>query len=74
MEKKHEIKTVEDMLKVVTDENLDSFLKDLGGFLRMSLTMKELAEALGESVDTSFVWIDDGKHDVNIHLGIKGQL
>ena len=78
MEKKtHKIKTTEDMLKVVTPENIDCFLKDFSSWLAISVLAKTANKEMGTAIDilTSgiFTWIDDGKNDVNIKVEVTNK-
>ena len=75
-ENKHEIKTILDILKVVNSNNKENFLKDFSAWLGMNIHLKEQMEGLGLSEEqinlNNFIWIDDGKNDINLTIKIKG--
>jgi hypothetical protein len=60
----YKINTMQDMLNVITAENIDAFLKDFEGVIRSGLLIKELAKATPKT--DGFIWVDDGKHNINI--------
>lgn len=75
---KHEIKTLEDILRAVNMTNIEFFLKDFDSFLRMWTATKMLAEigAPATSVEqiiksVKFTWIDDGKHDARVDIQVN---
>lgn len=68
MKNRHEIKTIADVMRVVNDENIEDFLKDFEGFLRFSLLTQAVAASVSGEYTSSFVWIDDGEHNVRIIL------
>jgi hypothetical protein len=69
---KHELKTLEDILRVVNAENIDMFLKDFSAWLAFTITLDALQDALDGGVGISqetrgtMNWIDDGKNDALI--------
>ena len=73
--KKYKIETIEDILKVVTLENKENFLKDFSNFLDFRLTTGAISEVTEGKVKVvvknSFNWIDDGKNNVNITIQVK---
>lgn len=78
MEKKYDLKTIEDIVKVITFENIDNFLIDFRGFLTLNMTIKLAQKIVGkENVEIKkehegiFHWIDDGKTDAHIHIEVK---
>jgi len=76
-ENTYEIKTMQDILECVNQNNVDSFLTDFKGYLTTAIMLKELAELVGETEDAKkimtdgFTWIDDGKNDATISIGVK---
>lgn len=63
--KEYKIKTIKDIQKVVTKDNLDNFMIDLKTFLNMSIDFDDLVDLLGAERNTAeFIWIDDGKNDL----------
>lgn len=78
MPKEYKIKTIEDIQKIVTKENIDNFLIDLKGFLLVGLDIKELQEELGSDFveikreeQGVFNWIDDGKTEAHITIKVE---
>ena len=68
---KHELTSIEDIIKVVNSENVEAFKKDFGAFLNIYLLTKALGEAAGgEARYKSFTWIDDGKHDISVKIEV----
>ena len=73
-EKRYKIKTIEDITDVITEDNLEYFLKDFKNFLESYLFAKQLINSLeedegvkkSEKIASSFTWIDDKKHDAKI--------
>ena len=78
MNNKHDLKTIKDIVDVVTAENIDNFLIDLRGFLTMIMVIKSTQELVGkENIEIKkehenvFHWIDDGKTEAHIHIEVK---
>ena len=75
--KKHQIKTVQDMIDCTNEANLENFLTDLKGYLSTAHMLKSLAELVVETEEQKevgtdgFTWIDDGKNDATISIGVK---
>jgi len=74
-EKKYQIKTIKELLDIVTPENIDCFLKDFGSWLAINVMAKTANKEMGNAIDIStsgvFTWIDDGKNDARITIQIK---
>lgn len=73
MEKTHEIRTIEDIFKIVDSENIERFLSDFNASLFQIVAMKKLLtkkeiEKLNYSV---FEWTDDSIKKVTIELKEK---
>ena len=68
-----EIKTIEDIINVVNEENLLFFLEDLKNFLILQIAVKTLESKnlKLEKKTTKFKWIDNGKNDIDINIRIK---
>lgn len=69
--KKHEIKTIQDMIKVTNENNLDNFLKDLEAFLVSCHLAKAISELSGvnyNAENAKMIWVDDGKHNITISI------
>ena len=73
--KEYQIKTVQDMVDCTNENNLDNFLTDLKGYLttaNMLQTIEESVYGTKEEIGTDgFTWIDDGKHEATINVGVK---
>ena len=80
MAKEYKIKTVQDMIDCTNEANLDNFLTDLRILLESAHYFRELSQTLSEVVglpkeitdikSDGFIWIDDGKRDVDITIGV----
>ena len=72
MPKVHELKTLSEILEVVTPKNLENFIKDFTSFLRVNLALKEIPDIailkISNEEHKIFRWIDDGKNDVIIKI------
>jgi hypothetical protein len=67
----YDIRTIDDLAKVATSDNLDNLITDLRGWLLCVIVARHMAQADGVDLQateqwTSFQWIDDGKHDIHI--------
>lgn len=67
--RKHSIKTTQDILDAVNEENIDNFLKDFELWLKTAIQFRGMMNAIGtllgeEDVlkDSSFTWNEDGKY------------
>ena len=69
--KEYEIKTLEDVLRVVNDKNVDNFLVDFERWLKIAIATDALT-ALGieRKNPLAMLWIDDGKTDIKINVEI----
>ena len=69
--KEYKIETFTDIVNATTPENIDAFLVDLKHALEVLADLKQLAEP-GEDITPYikpfFVWVDDGKHHIDIEL------
>lgn len=76
-ENEYKIKTMQDIVNCINSGNVDNFLIDFKGYLTTAIMLKELAELVGENEEAKkiatdgFVWIDDGKNDATISIGVK---
>lgn len=72
-DKKHNIETIEDILRVVNKDNKENFLKDFSNWIDLNITLRE--NLMGTKgivrIESNFVWIDDGKNDYSINLEFK---
>ena len=63
--KKHEIRTIEDLLNVATSENFDRLMRDFILFAHHAVQIKEMLE--NEQIESvGFDWIDDGKNEIKL--------
>lgn len=79
---KHEVKTFEDLLNLVTTENHERLVKDLSKYLLMYAEFTSIARALSpdetkgktntQIFNSGFVWVDDGKNDL-LSIEVDGQ-
>lgn len=75
--KKYSIEKITDILQIPED-SFDNFLIDLKEYYLFGKSMNELVDALGplDGVDPrlelkQLVWIDDGKHDMQVTTTLK---
>lgn len=69
--KNHDLKTIQDIINVVDENNIEYFLEDFRMFLVDVVKTKLLVKAVSAQCDVdasglvgdSFNWIEDGKHD-----------
>lgn len=69
---KYKIENVQDILDCTNAENLDNFLIDFRKVLEVGHLMRGYAKLTTPASDKrqvelpSFIWLDDGKHDINL--------
>lgn len=61
-QKHHKIKTIQGILNVVNDSNIDDFILDFTKFLVTSIHIKQMYP----DHNSIFTWIDDKKHKIII--------
>jgi hypothetical protein len=66
--KQYEIKTLDDIMNVVNEENIDRFIKE---FKNNILAAKEFKKAIPTLEYQGFVWIDDNKNNVEFEIQTK---
>jgi hypothetical protein len=68
---RHNIETLEDLVNVVTGDNIDTLLQDLTHFFQSVVILKGSGQT--HVIPKDFVWIDDGqnKATINISAGDK---
>ncbi len=68
----HDIKTINDVYRVVTPETTEAFLADFAAWIRMVIAMKK-ADPERRYLDVEkFTWIDDGKNELRgVHVAVK---
>ena len=73
MPKEHQIKTMNDIFKIVNSENVERFLSDLNASLFQIVAMKELLnkKEQKELKYSVFRWTDDDIKKVFIKLNVK---
>lgn len=62
--KTYEIKTIQELCEVVTNENVEDLIKDIAAFLRLIAPIMALSRLTGEKngvVVEKFTWKDDHK-------------
>ena len=76
-EKEYHLKTIQDILDVLTMANLDNFKKDFNAWLDVHVAIKISNELFKESMKIQqinhgeMIWIDDGKNEQNYNITIK---
>jgi hypothetical protein len=68
MTEKIKITTISDILNIVTEENKENFLRDFSNFLTINLKLKNLKINNLIISPKDFVWIDDGKNDIELEI------
>lgn len=70
--KEYKLKTIEDIIKVVDENNVDNFIKDFTAFLGLCILQKTCNKIEGVITkhEPIFCWIDDGKNDIKINIKI----
>lgn len=75
--KQYQLKTLEDVIKAVTPENVDNFLIDFSAWLKLHIATKELRIALASigriETKSEMTWIDDGKNEKHITIKIEDE-
>jgi hypothetical protein len=68
----HEIKTINDIYRIVTPENTEGFLADFAAWLRIVIAIKQ-SDPEGTYLDVEkFTRIDDGKNDLRgVHVELS---
>jgi len=70
----HKIKTLEDIVKVVTSKNCGNFIEDFKGWLMIQIVLKEngLPEGVEQDHPFELHWEDDGKIGLSkVHIKQK---
>lgn len=71
--KKYTLKTISDIEKVLTKDNIECFKKDFCAYLDLLVLAKQ--ESISTYVEIpnkgTFNWIDDGKNDIKINIEVK---
>jgi len=72
--KKHQINTVQDMIKCTNKNNLDNFLIDLKNVIKTAHFLQDFSNVFAENMgmpkkyakieSAGFEWIDDGEHNI----------
>ncbi len=74
MENYHELKTVAEIRKVVTPENIDNFIVDFKAFIALGMLVDTIGEITNGDVQQkepdTFKWIDDGKNNIESHVHV----
>ena len=73
MPKEHQIKTMNDIFKIINSENIERFLSDFNASLFQIVAMKELLnkKEQKELEYSVFRWTDDNIKKVSIKLNVK---
>lgn len=65
--KRHEIRTLRDILEVVDDKNIEYFIKDFSDWLRILVVVGKLDKTQIKLMNSDiFTWIDDKKNNVHV--------
>jgi len=65
-----ELKTIEDIIKVVNEKNIENFLIDFSNYLALQIAINKttLENIKIISDEKVFHWIDDGKNNISINI------
>jgi hypothetical protein len=71
--KTYHIKTIKELMEIVTEKNIDCFLIDFENWLRLSVKLKSIAKQTGSKMKMldEFGWIDDGTNDAFITIKVR---
>lgn len=70
--KTYKIKTIEDLSRVVTQENVENLMTDLKGVMLSLLLARAASNGNDDEIQmTEFDWIDDGKHEIHCTIEPK---
>jgi hypothetical protein len=69
MSKKYEIRTIEDILKVISEKNINNFIRDFENFL--GIYLKSQKHFNGKMKLIKYIWEDDGKNNNKMKIFIK---
>ncbi|RLD69243.1 MAG: hypothetical protein DRI95_00695 [Bacteroidetes bacterium] len=69
MKKEYKISTIQDMINVVNESNLNNFITDLTAILQIAIDVKTLT---GNHVECdNYIWIGDRKNGIKTILSEK---
>ena len=75
--KEYELKTLKEILQVVTSENIECFITDFGSWLHLKMVAREIQEKLPAGIEIKdnyiFRWIDDKKNNITIKIKIENK-
>lgn len=73
-EKEYKLNTIQDILNVITKDNIENFKKDFNKWLDYHLAIKMANELFKNDIEVqqvhegTMIWIDDNKNDANINV------
>ena len=62
--KQYKIKTIQDILEAVDQENAGRFIEDFQFFLESYIAMKQAFPL--QEIKSEFIWVDDGEKKVDV--------
>jgi len=72
--KTYELKTLEEVIAVVNEDNFNVFMKDFRAWVALHMSIKKVQEMFPSVIRTEgnvFKWTDDGKTEMNINLKFR---
>jgi len=72
MNNEYKIYTIDGIIDIVNEKNVDNFLIDFNNFIKYRVKIRELEKSgLKIKTDDYFNWIDDGKNEGYIKFKVK---
>ena len=72
MNNEYKIYTIDGIIDIVNEKNVDNFLIDFNNFIKYRVKIRELEKSgLKIKTDNYFNWIDDGKNEGYIKFKVK---
>lgn len=71
MPKEYKLETIQKIIDILTDKNINNFLIDSSNYLRLMMTLRDMGNILAAKSEHTFVWIDDGKNNFSITVVVK---
>lgn len=75
--KEYKLKTLEDIIKAVSEESAQNFIRDFASWLSFRIGIEKEIKNLPEGVEIeknyTMLWIDDGKNEGKITITIENK-
>jgi len=79
---RHDLKTIQDIVDVVSEDNIDNFMVDFRGFLDGFIALQNIGKLVLDEDDVeidhrvkvgSLIWIDDNENKVSFTLRVEDE-